>query len=123
MELESKRYLSDVLFAADLLNNFTTGKAFADYTSDPILRSATERQFGIIGEAISKLARVDEATASRISEYQRIISFRNILIHRYDTVNDRIVWSALQSRLPVLVSEIEVLLAEEPTPPEKPPTL
>ena len=113
MHPEIRRYLNGLLDAAILLNNFTTGKSFADYTSDPLLRSATERQFGIIGEAISRVARIDESTASRITEYQRIISFRNILIHRYDTINDRIVWSALQSRLPVLVFEVEELLREE----------
>ncbi len=113
MHPEIRRYLNGLLDAASLLNNFTTSKNFADYTSDLLLRSATERQFGIIGEAISRVARIDESTASRITEYQRIISFRNILIHQYDTVNDRIVWSALQSRLPALVLEVETLLKEE----------
>ena len=113
MEPESERYLNDILYAASLLNGFTTAKTFADYSSDPLLRSATERQFGIIGEAISRLARVDEATVSRVTEYQRIISFRNILIHQYDTVNDRIVWDALGTRLPVLVLEIETLIKED----------
>ena len=113
MEPEIRRYLNDILNAASLLNEFTADKTLAEYIGSPMLRSATERQFGIIGEAISRVARIDEAAASRITEYRRIISFRNILIHQYDTVNDRIVWSALQFRLPVLVFEIEALLRED----------
>jgi len=32
---------------------------------------------------------MDEAIASRISEYRRIIAFRNILIHGYSEVDPR----------------------------------
>lgn len=113
MQPEIRQYLNDILDAASLLNNFTTGKSFADYTSDPLLRSATERQFGIIGEAISRLARIDEPTAARITDYRRIISFRNVLIHEYDSVENQVVWDALQYRLPVLVFEVEALLRED----------
>ena len=40
----------------------------------------------------------------------RIIGFRNILIHGYDTVDDAIVWGAVKDRLPVLIVEIRGLL-------------
>ena len=113
MQPEIRQYLNDILDAASLLNNFTTGKSFVDYTSDPLLRSATERQFEIIGEAISRLARIDEPTAARITDYQQIISFRNILIHEYDSVENQVVWDVLQTWLPVLVFEVEALLREE----------
>ena len=113
METEARTCLNDVLYAAGMLNEFTDGKTYSDYGDDPLLRSATERQFGIIGEAISRLAKVDEPTATRITDYRRIISFRNILIHDYDSVENRVVWNALQSRLPVLVFEVEALLKED----------
>ena len=113
MQPDVRRCLNDVLDAAGLLNDFTFGKTLSDYGGDPLLRSATERQFGIIGEAISRLAKVDEATAARITDYRRIISFRNILIHDYDSVDNQIVWNALQYRLPVLLLEVEALLKEE----------
>ena len=94
-----------------MLFEFTTGVSNSDYTANPLLRSATERQFGIIGEALSRLTKIDEATASRIAEYQRIISFRNILIHQYDSVDDLVVWDVLQFKLPTLLLEVEALLS------------
>jgi uncharacterized protein with HEPN domain len=110
MQLESKKYLFDIQQAAGLLADFTRGKTFADYQDDPLLKSAVERQFEIIGEA---LARLDPETASRISEYRRIIAFRNILIHGYAQIDERLVWDVLEARLPPLAQEVNSPLGEQ----------
>ncbi len=116
MRLESKKYLYDIAAAAGSAIEFVSGKSFSDYTSDLILRSAVERQLEIVGEALAQLARTDPATASRISEYQRIIAFRNILIHGYAEIDHRIVWNVLELKLPKVRREAEALLgADEQT--------
>jgi uncharacterized protein with HEPN domain len=78
-----------------------------------MLRSAVERQFEIIGEALTKLAKVDQETAALISEHRRIIAFRNILIHGYAQIDDRLVWGVVESKLPTLSQEMKKLLEEE----------
>ena len=113
MRREARRHLYDIQRAAALLGEFTNGKTFADYENDAMLRSAVERQFEIIGEAMANLVRVDEPTASRVSHYQRIIAFRNILIHGYADVDNRLVWDVLQTNLPTLVSEVEEMLKRD----------
>lgn len=113
MPPEVRRYLNDILNAASLLNEFTAGKTLAEYVGSPLLRSATERQFGIIGEAVSKLANFDEAIASRITEYRQIIAFRNLLIHQYRSVENSAVWTILHDKLPILVLDVEALVREE----------
>ena len=84
-----------------------------DYERDAMLRAAVERQFELIGEALSQLARVDEVLVARISEYQRIIAFRNVLVHQYAHVDNRLVWDVLETNLPALAGEIESLLEGE----------
>jgi uncharacterized protein with HEPN domain len=110
MRLESKKYLFDIVQAARNLQRFSEGKTLSQYEGDPLLRSAVERQFEIIGEALRRLAKEDSATAARVAEYQRIISFRNILIHGYAEIDDRLVWDILQSKLPPLLRDAEGLL-------------
>jgi uncharacterized protein with HEPN domain len=110
MRLESKKYLYDIQRAAALLTDFTKGKALTDYSRDSMLRAAVEREFEIIGEALARLARLDEVLASRISEHKRIIAFRNILIHGYADVDDRLVWDVVTTKLPVLRREVDELL-------------
>lgn len=113
MRIESKKYLYDIARAAANAMSFAAGKTFAAYDSDPMLRSAVERQLEIVGEALSQLARIDQATASLLSEYRRIIAFRNVLIHGYAEVNARLVWDILQTKLPVVRGEAEALLSGE----------
>ncbi len=92
--------------------DFTSGKTLDDYRANAMLRSAVERQFEIIGEALAQLARLDEKIVARVSEHSRIIAFRNILIHGYADIDERLVWDIVQAKLPVLRQEIERLLNE-----------
>ena len=112
MRLEARKYLYDIQRAVGLLREFTDGKTFADYEGDAMLRSAVERQFEVIGEAMAQLARTDESLADRISQYQRIVAFRNVLIHGYADVDDRLVWDVINNNLPTLIREVEALLGE-----------
>jgi len=91
---------------------FVAGKGFTDYVGDALLRSTVERQLQTAGEALTQLSKVDPATASRFSEHERIIAFRNILVHGYANIDDRVVWSVLEQKLPALLREAEALLAE-----------
>lgn len=51
--------------------------------------------------------------ASRITEYPRIIAFRNILIHGYADVDDRLIWDVVETKLATLREEVGMLLREE----------
>lgn len=113
MRLEAKKYLYDIQQAAGLIASFTEGKTLADYEGDAMLRAAVERQFEIIGEALARMARLEEPLAERISDYRRIIAFRNILIHGYAEIDHRIVWDIIESKLPTLCREVAALLEEQ----------
>ncbi len=78
MRIEEKKYLYDISRAADLIADFTEGRMLTDYESDAMLRSAVERQFEIIGEAMAQLARLNQALAERIPDHRRVIAFRNL---------------------------------------------
>jgi len=112
MQLEAKKYLYDIQQAAARLAEFTSDASFQTYVHDALLRAAVERQLEIVGEALNQLAKLDHAIAERITEYRRIIAFRNILIHGYAEVDHRIVWGVVESKLPKLREEVALLLAK-----------
>ena len=110
MRVEAKKYLHDISQAADLLTRFVSAKSLTDFENDAMLRSAVERQFEIIGEALAQLARLDAALAERITECRRIIGFRNILIHGYAEIDPRMVWDIIETKLPRLRREVREIL-------------
>ncbi len=71
-----------------------------------------ERQFEVIGEALTQLARVNQPLAKRISDHRRIIGFRNPLIRGYAEVDDRMVWDIVHTELPDLLNGTSALLEE-----------
>ncbi len=110
MRPECRKYLYDIREACELLSRFAAGKSFDDYRADPLLRSAVERQSAIIGETVSQMLKVDPDLSRAISESGRIIAFRNILVHRYASVSDEVVWGVLTADLPRLLAEVNTLL-------------
>jgi uncharacterized protein with HEPN domain len=104
--------LEDVQDCASFVIKAAEGKNLSNYRGDRLLRQAIERNLEIIGEAIGRIARLDAATASRISEHRRIIAFRNRLIHGYDLLDDELVWETVKNEVPLLLAEVEVLIEE-----------
>jgi len=63
---------------------------------------------------MNRLDQLDPETAARISKHRRIVDFRNVLIHGYDLIEHRIVWSTIEEELPVVLAEVEGLLTGRP---------
>lgn len=100
MNAEVRKNLVDVLQAAEEIAACTSDMDFNRYQASQVTRKAVEQDFEIIGEEV----------LSAVTEHQRIIGFRNILIHGYDIVDERIVWNAIEKHLPLLTREIQKLL-------------
>lgn len=58
----------------------TEGKTLGDYSRERLLRQGVERNLQITGEAVGRLRRDDPETADRLSEHERIVGFRNVLV-------------------------------------------
>jgi uncharacterized protein with HEPN domain len=109
MTEKSKKYLSDVLMAIDLINQFTIDTTdFTIYDKDRKTQSAVERQLVIIGEALNKLKQNNPEI--KLENDKQIIGFRNRLVHAYDSIDNSIVWAIINRHLENLRKEIELLL-------------
>ena len=110
MKPELRDNLEDALKHGREILNFVSGMSLEQYSEDEKTRLAVERLFEIIGEALNRSYKLDPELVNSIPNYRQIISFRNILAHCYDTVEDRIVWGIIEESLPQLLSDLESLL-------------
>lgn len=110
MQPESPKLLEDARLAAEFIIRVTHGQTPARYDSDEILRSAVERKFMIIGEAMVRLRKADPATAEMLPDLYQIIAFRNILAHGYDVISNQRVWAVIENHLPVFLEAVTRML-------------
>ena len=110
MRRDPKCYLWDIYQAVEAIFEFVSGQTFEDYEQHRMLRSAVEREFVLVGEALNRLAHHSDSVVHEITSYQKIINFRNIIAHEYDEVRNDIVWAVVKDDLPVLLDEVTALL-------------
>lgn len=109
MKDELLAHLHDIREAVLAIKIFIEGKSFGDYLDDDLLRSAVERKFEIVGEALNRIKRISPDNLERIRDHRNIISFRNILIHGYNSIDDRIVWDIIAEDLDRLLEDVNEL--------------
>lgn len=109
MKHDAETYLHDIQEAGGYIREFTKGMAVEDYCKSELVRAAVERKFAIIGEALVRLREEYPAILEQISDGEKIIGFRNVLVHGYDVIDDATVWSAVVSNLPTLLEEVKTL--------------
>lgn len=112
MRRDARAYLWDVRDAADRILEFIAGLDLEAYAATPVVHSAVERKFEIIGEALNRLAKADPELARRIPESGNIVAFRNLLIHGYAVVDHARVWRIAQDSLLALRAAASALLDE-----------
>ncbi len=103
---KSLKYLTDIKIAIEFIQEFMLEiESFEDYCNDHKTQSAVERQLVIIGEALNQIKKID--TSIVISSDQQIVSFRNRLVHAYDSIDNTIVWAIIKRHLEPLKEEIQ----------------
>lgn len=113
MAHDLRGFLWDVEQACQAIFEFTEGMDEDGYLSNKLVRAGVERQFEIIGEALNQLSRHAPDLARDIPDLAAIVAFRNMLIHGYARIDDRLVWRNVRTRLPDLHATIRALRAKD----------
>ena len=83
-------------------------KNFQLTKNDLRTRRAVERNIEIIGEALNRVIVRDDTI--NITNARKIIDTRNRIIHGYDSVSDEIIWGIIINHIPLLQTEVQILL-------------
>jgi len=107
------KLLHDVVDAAEFILQQTCGRSLSEYERTRLVRDAVERNFIIIGEALSRLTRIDPTMAQALGNFPQMIAFRNVVVHGYEAIDDAIVWGVIQNEVPRLLGVARVMLDEQ----------
>lgn len=108
---EEKKLLLDIVDCINSIDeHLENRRILEEYLSSKTKRRAVERELEIIGEAMSKLLKINPNI--KISYSRIIVDLRNKVIHAYDSVDDILIWKIIMKDLPLLLSESNNLLNE-----------
>ena len=108
-ELKILKYLFDINTSINAIDHHLSYKrSYHFYIANLTVQRAVERELEIIGEAISKLLKID--VSIQITYARLIIDLRNKIIHSYDNINNDVIWKILLKDIPVLKEEISLLI-------------
>lgn len=108
---EEKKLLVDIVEAIHSIDEHLEQQRILEiYLKNKTKRRAVEREIEIIGEAMSKVLKINPTIT--ISYSRIIVDLRNKVIHSYDAVDDILIWKIIMKDLPILMEEVKKLLDE-----------
>ena len=102
------QHLLDIVEAAKLAVRYATGKTQAEFRQDALCQDAVIRRLEIIGEAARRLSPEARTSLPELT-WHAMIGMRNLLIHKYDSVDLDIVLDTVRTDLPALLKVLEPL--------------
>jgi uncharacterized protein with HEPN domain len=104
-------YLVHILQEIDYLLQESSALGFEQFALDATRKRAFIRSLEIIGEAAKNIPDSVKQHYPEIA-WRKMAGMRDKLIHFYFGVDYRLVWSVVQTELPVLKSQIQKILNE-----------
>ncbi|MFY8149437.1 MAG: DUF86 domain-containing protein [Prochlorococcaceae cyanobacterium] len=114
MRREALKRLHDALKAIEAIQRFIENCTLNHYLEPELIQSAVERKFEIIGEALNRSQDADTSVLDFIPDLRLIGGTRNRIIHVYDTVDQLMLWDAIQNDLPGLKASLRDALNTNP---------
>lgn len=81
MQREPRAFVEDIIVCCDAIAVDVAGVDVRSYLANRMTRSAVEREFVIIGEAINCLADIAPDLFRRLTQGRTVVDFRNQLAH------------------------------------------
>ena len=98
------------LTASNEIIEWTDGWTLVDYLADPMMRSAIERQIGLLGASLIVAGRHDSGLQATIPGTDAIIEVRERLAHAYFETDNEVIWSAITTIVPPIRERLVKIL-------------
>lgn len=100
--------LEDILDALERIFEYVQGMDYDSWSNDRKTMDAVVRNLEIIGEAAANVPENIQEQFDKVPWYQ-MKGMRNILIHEYFGLDDKVIWKTIQNDLPSLKETLRKL--------------
>lgn len=104
--------LQDILDHGERAAEHMGARSKVEYRADWLRRDAVERCLIVVGEALNQARQQRPELTGRITSAQRVIDFRNIMVHGYAMIEPEVVWDIVRVNLPKLLDEVRALRSD-----------
>jgi uncharacterized protein with HEPN domain len=111
MKRTNKHYFRDILEYAKFASEFASNISYEMFEGDRKTTFAIVRALEVIGESSN---RVPDELKEKYSylPWHEIRGLRNKIVHNYDDIDYTIVWNIVKNDIPLLISQIELIIDE-----------
>ncbi len=99
----------DILAAVDAVASYTEGMTYEEFVADARTRDAVVRNLMTMGESVRWIPDVILSRHPAVP-WRTMRGVRNVVVHEYFGVDDRILWQTVCGDLPPLVPLLETVL-------------
>ena len=101
----------DIVAGVNAVLAYTEGMTFEEFVTDPRTRDAVIRNLMTMGESVRWIpGPIREANPG--VPWTTMRGVRNVVVHEYFGVDDRILWDTIVHDLPPLLAKLEAVLAD-----------
>ncbi len=103
--------LQHIIDAILAIESYTKGVTREEFAESSMMFNATLRQLEIMGEAANRLSENILTTHDEVP-WARIIGLRNMVIHEYFGIDDKMIWNIIQYNIPPFKASVLAILLE-----------
>lgn len=100
--------IDDVVESIEIIEDHVRNMNADEFLGSVKAQDAVVRRLEIIGEAVVRLPEEFTEKHSDIP-WSDLVGMRNVMIHKYDDVDFRLIWEAIKRDLPKLKRQLEKL--------------
>lgn len=112
MKKDPKIFLAHILKSIDLLEKYLQGVSEDEFYTSDEKQDLAARRIEIIGEATKNIPEELRRQFADIP-WKRMAGMRDILIHQYDDVNEKILWKTATQFIPQIKRQIKEIYDNE----------
>lgn len=112
MQREYVLFLKDMLSCAQKVQRYNLHLDYEAFVNNELVVDATLRNLEVVGEAAKNVPQDIRDSYPNVP-WRAMARFRDVVAHHYFGVKLETVWDVVQNEIPLLLTELEAMLALE----------